>query len=860
MVVKITTNFYMPQIHAIPGPHEVANALAEQYKSRTDLSEADTRHQVIDVILHQVLAWPRSAVTCESFVAPGYADYVLLGSQENYLLFIEAKKEGAYFNLPASANTHETSRIIKIKTLLTEPTIRSAAEQVRTYCVKKGCEYAAITNGHEWIFFKTFERQRDWEQLNAFVITRLDYFASRFTDACEKLSYTSITERSSLPQLLGTIQAFQRDLFHPKTRIASFNQEVTANYLARYLRPLATRYLGVMDEHDDEFMEQCYVNLREYQISVVGVNKVIYDRLSPYFANFNVKEFFDDGVGGALGDRISSNLRERRTQEVIILFGGKGSGKSTFIRKLLFHRPPREIREFSVPVVIDLLNCRQDTKYIEKEVWLQLISKLDVNGILKSDQAALLDLFSDKYERAKQQLLAGLNEKSTAYCLKLGELLQSWLEKREYCAVRLADYWKRHQKGVIIVLDNTDQFSPGLQDYCFTLAQSISNQLDCLVIISMREERFHYSKLHGTLDAFPNSGFHLSSPPPHDVFDKRLCYLLYLLGAPDRIRKLSPDFTDVLIEDLKKLLLALLRDFGSPHSRLDAFLQATAHGNMRIALEMFSEFLLSGYTHVGEMIQRGGWTLATHQVVRPMLVPYRFFYDEARSKVPNIYQVRSPVVGSHFTAIRILSMLSRNMSPANPTYVPLAQLRAYFAGTFNMLDDLHRNVDLLLRSGIIESNNRVDEYSDSIDALKITPYGYYIVKTLSLQFSYLDLVCLDCGIHDESVSNSLAILGAKDIDLFFQFNKLERVKVRLERTRLFVDYLGKEEELERSHYNLDSNELPFVPVLSRALAQETEAVLRSARRNYGAVPERQLGEEDLWDDVGASERKSDSAA
>jgi hypothetical protein len=837
----------------IKTPHDIAHDLAKEFSSSEELNEANTRHRVINVILHEVLAWPTSSVNCESFIEPGYADYILLGSQSGNLLFIEAKKEGIFFKLPPSFDANKGSRIVKVKTLLTESEIRKAAEQVRRYCVKKGCEYAAITNGHQWIFFKTFERQCDWEQLNAFVITSLDYFASNFTDACLKFGYSSITQRGSLPQLLGMIQAFQRDLFHPKTEIASFNHEVTSNHLARFLRPIAKRYLDAMDEHDDEFMERCYVNLREYQASVVGVNKVIYDCLSPYFLNYNVKEFFDDGVGGILGDRIASNLRERRTREVIILFGGKGSGKSTFIRKLLYHRPPASIKDYAIPAVIDLLLCRHDSKHIENEVWTQLLDRLDTKKLLKSDQPVLLKLFADKYQRAENQILAGLDKKSTAYITKLGDLLESWLEKREYCAMRLADYWKQNQKGVIVVLDNTDQFPPELQDYCFTLAQNISDRLDCLVVISMREERFHHSKLHGTLDAFQNSGFHLSSPPPHQIFEKRFLYLLYILDTPDRARKISPDLTDAHIDLIKKLIRALLKDFRSQSSHLDAFLQATAHGNMRIALEMFTEFLLSGYTQVDEMIQSGGWTLAIHQVLRPMMVPYRFFYDEARSKIPNIYQVRSPVVGSHFTAMRILTILSTNMSPKNPTYIPLAQLRTYFATNFNMLDDLQRNLDVLLKTGIIESDNRSDEYSDSIDSLKITPYGYYMINTFCFLFNYLDLVNIDTAVHNESVSHSLANLAQKDIDLFFKFKKLERVEVRLRRTQEFIDYLQKEEQLERSHYSIDPAEMQFAPLLLEKFKHEKQRVLRSAQRNYGKVPVRELGEDDLWDDLDTAE-------
>ncbi len=816
-------------------PCDIACDLAKEYPTSHDLNEANTRHRLIDTVLHDVLSWPRSSVECESFINPGYADYVLLGRQGRQIVFIEAKREGAYFNLPINLAPNPY-RVIKVKTLLTDPVVCTAMEQVRNYCLNSGCEYAAVTNGHQWIFFKTFERQFDWRQVDAFVILDLTYFSEHFVDATNKLGYSSITERASLQQLLGAHHAHHIDVFYPKTKIAAYNQEVTSNYLAPLLRPLAERYLGRMNEHDAEFLERCYVNMREYQASVVGVNEVIYDCLSPYFKNYNVKEFFDDSKGGAFGGRISSSLRERRTREVIILFGGKGSGKSTFIRKLLYHRPPLSIKNFAVVAVIDLLECPEDRVHIENQIWTQLIEKIDSDRILHSDRDGILSLFADRYELAQRQFLAGLDARSEAYNINLNSLVSAWLADREYCAMRLADYWKKKQKGLIVVLDNTDQFSPSIQDYCFTLAHHVSTQLDCLVVISMREERFHYSKLHGTLDAFQNSGFHLSSPPPQVVFYRRLRYLLEILDNPDRARKISPNLTDWQVEDIKQLLRVLLGEFRRRSSHLNQFLRACAHGNMRLSLDFFRQFLLSGYTRVDEMIKPGGWTLQIHQVLRPMMVPYRFFYDEESSNIPNIYQIRSETSGSHFTSLRVLSLLSANMSPKNPAYVPLSHLKGYFASNFNMLDDLAKNLDVLLRTGIIESNNRVDEYTESIDSLKITPYGFYMVDTLWCMFNYLDLVSLDCAIHEESVAHSLALLADRDIALFNQRKRLERVQVRLQRVQEFVDYLQREEERERELYSLAGTDFKYTQIIKERFASEKDQVLASAQKNYGKFP------------------------
>ncbi len=36
------------------------------------LNEADTRHRIIDHVLHELLAWPRNRTSVEEYIAPGY--------------------------------------------------------------------------------------------------------------------------------------------------------------------------------------------------------------------------------------------------------------------------------------------------------------------------------------------------------------------------------------------------------------------------------------------------------------------------------------------------------------------------------------------------------------------------------------------------------------------------------------------------------------------------------------------------------------------------------------------------------------------------------------------------------------------
>jgi predicted type IV restriction endonuclease len=150
--------------------HETAIDLANR-SDEAKLNEADTRHQIIDVVLHNVLSWPRERTACETHISPGYADYVLARTDKTPILVVEAKKEGHYFTLPGGISDPSQARSVQVKTLLTDAAIKAALTQVHGYCVNTGSQFASITNGHQWIFFRVFQPGQDWRNLHAHVVT-----------------------------------------------------------------------------------------------------------------------------------------------------------------------------------------------------------------------------------------------------------------------------------------------------------------------------------------------------------------------------------------------------------------------------------------------------------------------------------------------------------------------------------------------------------------------------------------------------------------------------------------------------------------------------------------------------------------
>ena len=151
-----------------------------------------------------------------------------------------------------------------------------------------------------------------------------------------------------------------------------------------------------------------------------------------------------------------------------------------------------------------------------------------------------------------------------------------------------------------------------------------------------------------------------------------------------------------------------------------------------------------------------------------------------------------------------------------------------------MEDDQKESIDVLLKYGLIESNNRLDKYSEEIDSVRCTAYGRHLVSDLSSAFTYLDLVSTDTAVFDARVATELATLGMAEYEIWENSysdaaKRRERVEKRITKTLEYVEYLDSEETREADIYSLTPAER-FVPRIRLKLEEEIESVRRSAKR------------------------------
>jgi hypothetical protein len=446
-----------------------------------------------------------------------------------------------------------------------------------------------------------------------------------------------------------------------------------------------------------------------------------------------------------------------------------------------------------------------------------------------------------------KQDLSDYPKESEMFISKRNNLISQWKEDIPYLVKKLRDRCVAEGKLPIIIIDNTDQLPGTLQDLCFLAAQKISSELDCLVIISMREERFFRAQTSGVLDAYHNNGFHLAAPDPTQVFMRRVEFMIKKINDPVFYSSLWSDA--IPTREISTFLNFCLNEFSKQYSPLKDFLANCSQGNIRDALAFFRGFISSGYTDVNSIVRTPGWTLQPHQVVKPMMIPERHNYDEETSRIPNIYQLRSVDLSSHFTGLRLLQLTSaRTADRPSRRFVTIKEILNYFDITFGMRTECEMYLDVFLRHSIFEANNRLDSYqveglvitpsgerkTENIyaDQVKITNYGQYIFKYLCRCFIYIDLTSLDTAIKDEALFHEFVNSANLEFEHAINMHVRERLELRLERVRKFLEYLINEEQAESEYFQLSMNGSSFSRSLQESYIREKEVILKSAERNY----------------------------
>ena len=734
----------------------------EYNKDGVDFNEADTRAKIIDFILRDCLGWSENLIKRENSNVAGYTDYELLVN-DSPVLILEAKKSGDYFDIP----NNKTNRAYKINgSISTVTNLLNAINQVQHYCTETGCKYAAVSNGYQFVIFPAISIGKPWREGFCVIYNSLDDIKANFGQFWNTLAYENVKDGSLISYIEKgkSVKKYKKIL----TEIHNPDQSWARNELYTYIQPYCDFVFSeLLDETKTEVLKECYVYDRSSGPLTKEIKSYFTDKL-PYFAErYKISQIYEDKVkAGKFQKEFAKKSSKLGTGSMMVLLGGIGSGKSTFIHR--FFKVVIAKRENHLWFYIDFRNAPLDSDEIENFIFDKMYDEYLRN--YKDNLSNILYDISFKVDESDRK-----------------EFFKSLFNLSTYLRF-----------STTIIIDNIDQHEIKFQEKIFLTAHHIKDTLKTLTILALREETFVNSTKIGVFDAYYIQKFHISSPNFLSMIIKRINFTIKLINYTEE---------NVPKENLIKYLIVIKESLGKKNKQsrhLVEFIDSVSVGNMRESLRMFNNFIVSGNTNIKEIFYKydttGSYQLAYHQFLKSIMLGEYRYYAQDRSHIMNVFDFDYSLTDSPFNVLRLLRYLdyrSNKRSEIGSGYVQIDELIKIFESVSIKKEVV---IDSLLRlSGfnLIEFDNQSRTDIKSAIYAKITASGKYYLENIIKEFVYLDSILIDTPISGLNCFEDLR-KSVNDTDL----------DKRISRTSIFLKYLCECEKTEhQEHPEYFHNEL-----------------------------------------------------
>jgi hypothetical protein len=298
----------------------------------------------------------------------------------------------------------------------------------------------------------------------------------------------------------------------------------------------------------------------------------------------------------------------------------------------------------------------------------------------------------------------------------------------------------REELRTVIFIDNVDQLSAFYQAQVFLLAQRVARLVGSITIVALREESYYTASVQKAFTAYTSKKFHIASPHFRKLIDSRIEYAAKVLKHRST-NDLAATASNQRISDFFTIVQ---RSVFGQNRNIVRFIEALCYGNMRQALNMFTNFLTSGATDVDKMLtiyrRDGFYNVAFHEFAKSIILGDRKYYKEDQSVIYNVFNTGTAKNSSHFTSWRLIVMLLAVRSESSPEgrgFIDVTRLLDVFEDHFDNRQDLVSTLDRLVTRQLVEANTRSTETIHGASHVRSTPAGWYYVNYLVRSFAYL---------------------------------------------------------------------------------------------------------------------------
>jgi len=651
--------------------------------------------------------------------------------------------------------------------------LAAAARECRLYAAELNasyptqvnpCLYCVVTDG-------LTTEVRSWDSddvLAKFALSEVGVVAPAFGDFCRVLASEGLREHAEKIHKASKGGRYYRAL----TLIGG--QTVQSEKIAfnDFGRVLASNFQSIFDpaSYDDrlKIVRNAYVGSPQKERYIGEIDRII--RNSSPVAVGEAQLIQDPSHPTEISDRFQK-LPSLKNQ-ILLLVGAVGAGKSTFVDYLRDRGLPGDIQNQTAWVRIDL-NPAPVTKD-EIYPWLR---KQIIDGIRLTspdiDTATLENLkkvYKEQIRIFNQGEGSLFAQTSEQYLTRLADLLSS-LKQNESVTIQNLEQFLCTGRGrlLVVVLDNCDKRDRDEQLLMFQVAKYIQQEIRCLVILPLRYETFENHRHEPPLDtALKDLVYRIEPPPFQEVLKRRLGLVVSeakKLGPNHLIYHFGGNTVKFPVEKLERFLHAMMGALFDHKQYGRKIIIGLAGWNIRKAFEIFLEFCRSGYIRAEDIFER---QLTSSQplglphgvVAKVLLRTNRRYYDGDQSFVKNLFQCDpTSSVPCCFLRFWILAWLRAKSGMIGPCgirgYHRQEQLLRDFLVIGAAPEAVRAEIRYLAKAGcVLPEHLRAESIADD-DLISITPGGHVHLELALRDINYLAACSEDAWVASKPLAEAV---------------------------------------------------------------------------------------------------------
>lgn len=528
-----------------------------------------------------------------------------------------------------------------------------------------------------------------------------------------------------------------------------------------------------LEDERSDLVKNAYVVVDRHESHINPIDRLIRKKLNPFVANATLVKDTKNPV------EIIDQLKKINSynNEVLLLIGSVGSGKSTFVTYLKEVALDTELENQLIWITVNLNNAPVNSdeiyKWLKKNILdglMTTFNKIDFDSVEIIRKIFEKDII--KFEKLGGSLLGRDSEK---YNSELYNILQNCLSDTDkFINGIIENFILCNNKNLVIVLDNCDKRTLHEQLLMFEVANWIKNSINSIVFLPLRDTTYDHFKNEKPLDTVVKDlTFRIIPASLEKILYSRIKYAMRLnekmengVYFLENGMKVSYPKTDEIYY-LKSILKSLFQN-----NFFKKTIIALAGSDIRIGIEIFLDFCKSGHINDSEIFKikqsAGSHELPNHLISRIFLRGKRLFYKDEISKLRNLFNSDpADKIPNPFCRITILRWLKDKYREKGPSGIlgfhSVGKLISDLIIVGLEKDNVLKELKYLTRQKLLTSETQDINNIDDDDLICITTSGK-IHLDMVYNIDYLSSCSEDSWYNNNEIS------------LFIRDNMLSRSK------------------------------------------------------------------------------------